>query len=90
MNSFKFVRPFQIELEFGSVLLVLIVVFIFFSIAKLLSVLYDCQKTIKLKSPQSCLNSLPRPRPIEKALLTVYSVSETFIFYFILHPTSIL
>ena len=90
MNSFKRVRPFQIELEFGSVLLVLIVVFIFFSIAKLLSVLYDCQKTIKLKSPLSCLNSLPRPRPIEKALLTVYGVLETLIFYFILHPTSIL
>ena len=89
MNSFKCVRPFQIELEFGSVLLVLIVVFIFFSIAKLLSVLYDCQKTIKLQSPQSCFNSLP-PRRMEKALLTVYSVLETFIFYFILHPTSIL
>ena len=89
MNSFKCVHPFQIELEFGSVLLVLIVVFIFFSIAKLLSVLYDCQKTIKLQSPQSCLNSLST-RPIEKALLTVYSVLETFIFYFILHPTSIL
>ena len=79
MNSFKCVRPFQIELEFGSVLLVLIV----------LSVLYDCQKTIKLQSPQSCLNSLP-PRRMEKALLTVYSVLETFIFYLILHPTSIL
>ena len=60
MNSFKCVRPFQIELEFGSVLLVLIV----------LSVLYDCQKTIKLQSPQSCLNSLPARR-MEKALLTV-------------------
>ena len=89
MNSFKCVCPFQIELEFGSVLLVVIVVFIFFSIAKLLSVLYDCQKTIKLQSPQSCLNSLP-PQRMEKALLTVYSVLEAFIFYLILHPTSIL
>ena len=76
---------FYSELIKNIVLLVLIVVFIFFSIPKLLSVLYDCQKTIKLLSPQSCLNSLP-PRPVEKALLTVYSVLETFILvYLILH-----
>ena len=80
---------FYRKLVKSIVWLVLIVVFIFFSIPKLLSVFYDCQKTIKLQSPQSCLNSLP-PRPIEKALLTVYSVLQTFIFYLILHPTSIL